>query len=499
MKKIVIIFICIPVIAFSQLQTAKIFASNMVLQRDKQIHIWGKGIPEKTVVASFSGEQKMTLINADSSWDIYFRKQKANSNPQSISIISENKKIELQNILIGDIWLCIGQSNMEFPMKREMHFNDEIHEANQPLIKLYNPWFVGKYFGSEAFSASMNKKMNACDFYQGTWQNCDSISVKEMSAVGYYFAKSIVVNKKNPIGIINLAIGGAPIESFISKETLSNNKQFAEKLKANWLTNNALSVWARKRAKENIGDAIDLLSDDIGPNHAFKPCFAYEAGILPIIELPIKGVLLYQGESNAQEIDRVNEYVDLQKLMIDDYRKKWNDPTMPFYWVQLSSMDTLNYKSLFWPEFRNEQRKLLSVIHNSGMAVSSDVGFIHNVHPTNKKIVGERLARWALNKTYHTNIVPSGPLPFHAKYKNGKIVITFQYAGNDLHSSDAKLLRGFSIDGVNECKANINKKKVVIVVNEKPAFVYYGWKPFTEANLVNSALLPASTFKIKVN
>lgn len=320
-----------------------------------------------------------------------------------------------------------------------------------------------------------------------------------MSAIGYYFAKSIVVNKKIPIGIINLAIGGAPIESFISKEALSSNKQFAEKLKANWLTNNALSVWARKRAKENIGDAIDLLSDDIGPNHAFKPCFAYEAGILPIIDLPIKGVLLYQGESNAQEIDRVNEYVDLQKLMIDDYRKKWNDPTMPFYWVQLSSMDTLNYKSLFWPEFRNEQRKLLSVIHNSGMAVSSDVGFIHNVHPTNKKIVGERLARWALNKTYYTNIVPSGPLPLHAKYKNGKIVITFQYTGNNLHSADAKLLRGLSIDGINECKANINKKKVVIVVNEKPAFVYYGWKPFTEANLVNSAFLPASTFKIKVN
>ncbi len=499
MKKIFAIIFCIPVIAFSQLQTAKIFANNMVLQREKPIHIWGRGIPEKIVLVSFSGEQKRVVINADSSWNIFFKKQKANANPQSISIISENEKIELKNILIGDIWLCIGQSNMEFPMKREMHFKTEMHEANQPLIKLYNPWFLGKYFGSEAFSASMNKKMNAYEFYQGTWQNCDSESVKEISAVGYYFAKSIVVNEKIPIGIINLAIGGAPIESFISKETLSNNKQCAEKLQVNWLNNDALPQWVRKRAKENIGNAIDLLSDDIGPNHAFKPGFAYEAGILPIIGMPIKGVLFYLGESNAQEIDRVNEFADLQKLMIDDYRKKWNELNMPFYWVQLSSMDTLNYKSQFWPEFRDEQRKLLASISYSGMAVSSDAGFIHNVHPTDKKIIGERLARWALNKTYHTNIIPSGPLPLSAKYKDGKIVITFQYTGDNLHSSDGKLLRGFSTNGKNECEANIKKKKVFIAVNEKPAFVYYGWKPFTNANLVNSELLPASTFKIKVN
>ena len=132
------------------------------------------------------------------------------------------------------------------------------------------------------------------------------------------------------------------------------------------------------------------------------------------------------------------------------------------------------------------------------MAVSSDIGFKNNVHLSNKKDVGKRLARWALSKTYHTNTLPSGPLPLQAKYDHGKIIITFQYSGNKLTTADDQSVRGFSIDGINDCAAALQNNRVEISVSEKPSFVYYGWKSFTDANLVNSENLPASTFKLNV-
>ena len=139
------------------------------------------------------------------------------------------------------------------------------------------------------------------------------------------------------------------------------------------------------------------------------------------------------------------------------------------------------------------------MIPYTGMAVCSDIGLKDDVHPTNKKDVGERLARWALNKTYKRKMIPSGPLVLNAKYNNGKTIIAFQFTGTKLLTADGKQLRGFSIDGRNDCEASIQKNTVVISVKERPSFVYYGWKPFTDANLVNSEKLPASTFKISVH
>ena len=170
---------------------------------------------------------------------------------------------------------------------------------------------------------------------------------------------------------------------------------------------------------------------------------------------------------------------------------------MPFYWVQLSSIDTVTYQSQYWPEFRDEQRKLMNEITNDGMAVCSDIGFKNDIHPTNKKDVGERLARWALNKTYHKNMIPSGPLPLKAVYKNGVVLVYFQYAGG-LKTSDRKTIRGFSLDGITSADVIIQGDKITISTKEKPVFVYYAWKPFADSNLVNAEGLPASTFKMKV-
>lgn len=493
------IIILWPLAASSQLTVARIFSDNMVLQRDQVIPIWGKGVPGKKVAVSFSNEKKRTVVKTDSSWRIYFKKQKANSIPRSIQVSSDNENIEIKNILIGDIWLCSGQSNMEWPMSQEMHWNEEKEQASQPMIRFINPSPAGRYVYGVPYTDSLKRRLNKDGFYQWDgWKKCDSNTVRSMSAVGYYFAKNIIANENIPIGLINVSIGGASIETFISREALQNDQRFAAKVKGDWLENDNLPEWVRERGKQNVGNDPNGFRDEFGLNHAYKPGFAYEGGVSFLSPMPIKGVIWYQGESNALEPARVEEYKDLLHLMIDDYRKKWKQPGLPFYWVQLSSIDTLHYKSQYWPQFRDEQRKLLYEVQNSGMAVCSDIGFKNDVHPTNKKTVGERLARWALNKEYKRDIVPSGPLPAEARFKNGEVIITFQYASEKLRTADEKPLRGFSIDGQAEIKAMIRDGKVIIATQSKPAFVYYAWRPYSDANLVNREMLPASTFKLKV-
>ena len=498
MRVACIIIVFLPLTALSQLRLAKIFSDNMVLQREEPIHIWGKGIPGKNVGVGFADEVAIINIKPDSTWSVEFSSQKVNSNPQSLSVESAGEKIILKNILIGDVWLCIGQSNMEWPMMLEMHYKGEIKHSSQPLLRFFNPTYAGKNIFGSTFTDSVAQLLTANDFYKGQWQNCDSNTFKTMSAVAYYFGKEVANQMNVPIGLINLSIGGAPLETFISSDALKNSKQFSTKINGDWLLNGALPVWIKERGKQNAGSLQNIPTDANGKNHAYKPGFAYEAGIKPLLQIPIKGILCYQGESNAQEIERVNEYAALSALMINDYRKKWKEPMLPFYYVQLSSIDTVKYKGHLWPQFRDEQRKIMQLIPYSGMAVCSDIGFKDDVHPTNKKDVGERLVRWALNKTYHKNIIPSGPLQPNVKYENRKLIISFHYTGTKLKTSDNKPLRGFSVDEKNEIDGALIGKEIVINVKEKPQWVYYGWKPFSDGNLVNSENLPASTFKIKV-
>ncbi len=489
----------LPLTGLAQLQTAPIFADNMVLQRDRPVHIWGKAAPGNRVTVHFAGGQQSAVIASDSSWHLYFPAQKSNIHPQSILIKSGAEVLTIKNLLIGDLWICSGQSNMEFPMTKEAHFRQEAPEANQPLIRLCNPPPAGRYVYGTAYTDSLSRRLTKDSFYRWNgWNTCDSNTVKEFSAVAYYFAKKVVQSENIPIGLINLSIGGAPAETFISREALAATAQFRNKVKpGNWLNNNDLPEWVRERGRQNVGDNNNNYADDLGPNHAYKPGFAYACGIEPLLPMPIKGIIWYQGESNSLEPARVEEYRDLLHLMINDYRKKWKQPAMPFYWVQLSSIDTTNYRSQYWPLFRNEQRLLLSEIQHGGMAVCSDLGFKTDVHPTNKKDVGERLANWALYDAYHKKIVPSGPLPLKAGYKNNTLVINFQYA-DGLKTSDGKAVRGFSINGQTTVPATIRNNSIVIETTTKPAFIYYAWQPYTDANLVNAAGLPASTFKIEV-
>jgi len=499
MKYSIYIVFLFPLLTFAQLKMATIFSDHMLLQRDQPIVIYGKAPPGNSVAANFAGMQQTTLVAADSNWQVVFPAQSASAQPQSMEIACREEKIVLNNILIGDIWVCIGQSNMEWPMMREMHYSSEKLRSNQPLIRIYNPTYAGKNIFNTTFSDSVVQRLSPNRFYSGKWECCDSNSIKTLTAVGYYFARQLTASLDIPIGIIHLSIGGAPLESFIRRKAMLADARFSSKVSGNWLTNPNLPEWIKERGLQNVDKASGVPGDSIGKNHAFKPGFAYESGLEPLTQFAVKGFLCYQGESNAQEIARVKEYADLFSLLVNDYREQRQQPKMPFYFVQLSSIDTIKYKGQLWPEFRDEQRKILQQLSNIGMAVSSDVGFRNDVHPTDKKTVGYRLAQWALQQTYHQSIVPSGPLPLSAVYKKGKVIIHFQYTGKKLGTANGSPLQGFTVEGAEIQVAKIQKKTVVISVSQSPDFIAYGWKSFSDGNLLNYARLPASTFRIKVH
>lgn len=495
----------------------RIFSDHMVLQRGQPIHIWGKGLPGKTIQvqlvplvnlkASINESQQLfakTIVRQDSSWSVYLPAQLANAVPQTLQIASGKQKLQFNDILIGDVWLCIGQSNMEWPMQREMHYKDAIATAQQPLLRFYNPTYAGKNIFNQFFTDSVLRLLSPENFFAKThWEVSDSNHFKTMSAVAYYYGKEIVAKTKVPVGLINLSIAGAPLETFIGTAVLKANPVFASKAASPWLTNPDLPVWVKERGNQNLRN---------GTNHPFKPGHVYEAGIKPLFPFAIKGVINYQGESNAQEIERVNEYAALSALMVKDYRARFNQPKLPYYFVQLSSIDSVKYKGHFWHLFRNEERKMLERIPYSGMAVITDHGLRDNVHPTNKKIVGERLAQWALHNDYGKAVVPSGPQPDKAIYENGQLKVYFKFGAGGLQTADGKSLRGFSLDGVNPVAAKIAAEQpampnagskeeafsIVIQSSVMPEYVYYDWKPYTDGNLVNNAGLPASTFKLEV-
>lgn len=483
-----------PFSSMAQLRVAAHFSDHMVLPREKPIVIKGTGVPAKIVKASIVSTFVQSEIGPDGKWMITLPAMKSSNDPVTLRLTMEEEVIQYDNILIGDVWLCIGQSNMEWPMSREMHWKDEQMTAYQPMIRLLNPPPAGRNVYNQKFGDSLLQRLNEEKFYAWNgWKECTSASVAGMSAVAYYFARNIRASIDVPIGLINLSIGGAPLESFIGTDALKTDRLFKKKAEGLWLTNSELPVWIRQRGLQNLDQVTYKYGDENGPNHAFKPGFAYRSGVLPLSDFPITGVLVYQGESNAEEKERVDEYGQLFALMVDQYRQNWSRPDLPFYWVQLSSIERVH-----WPAFRNEQRKLLQRIPKSGMAVSSDHGLRTDVHPTNKKVVGERLARWALAEVYHQKIVPSGPLPTHVFFRSNKVVIRFNYASG-LTTSDGNALKEFSVDGTTTTSAVIRGKRVVIPVNKKPIGVWYGWKPFSEGNLVNKEGLPASTFYLPLD
>lgn len=487
-----LMLICLGGIA--QLSVDQPIMNDMVLQRGKLLLLSGKSTPNGKVKINIGAAQKsehtyVSAVNNKGEWKITIPAHAASFHAFTIAIYSYTDSIVYNNLLWGDVWLCAGQSNMEFPLKNEMHYKSELPIMQNPAIRMYNPSYIGKNRYANPYSDSVKRSLTASKFYNGSWQILDSVAAPGFSAIGYYFAKIIAQKVKVPIGIINVSVGGSPIEAWMSEASLLANKNFSNKINGSWLTNNNLPVWIRQRGIENIG-----ITNTNG-NHAFKPGFLYEAAIQPLSLLPITGILWYQGESNAQEMERVNEYEALQSIMIDSYRKAWSQTKLPFYFVQLSSIDTAKYKSHFWQAFRAVQYNAFKNGHDIGMVASMDIGAKNDVHPTNKKLVAERLANWALQKQYAIKGVPTITKLVGVTYQNNQVVVAFSSQVQVLNNQTPL---GFSLDGITEAAYTIKDNVVFISASAKPKEVYFGFSPYTSANLVDKDGVPIPSFNTVV-
>ena len=430
------------------------------------------------------GKQKYsTIADENGNWQVVLDPLKAKE-VYTLSIVAGKQKRIIKNVVAGEVWLCSGQSNMEFMLKQTTTGATDIPRATNPNIRFYDMRARWRTDAVE-WNATVLDSLNHLQYYRDTqWQECTPKTAAEFSAVGYYFGKWLQKDLDMPIGLICNAVGGSPTEAWVSRNTLEND---FPRILYDWRNNDFIMQWVRERASQNIKKSIDKLQ-----RHPYEPAYLYEAAILPLKDFPIKGVIWYQGESNAHNKDAHSK---LFKLLVKSWRETFQNPKLPFYYVQLSSINRPS-----WGWFRDSQRRLLSEVPYSGMAVSYDYGHPTDVHPKNKQPIGERLARWALNRTYDKqHITPSGPLLRSVHFAEGAAFVSFNYA-KGLHTSDNKPIRGFELSDGNgifyPATAEIVGDEVKVSCEQVriPKSVRYAWSPVTDANLVNEEELPTSTF-----
>jgi len=496
---IVAILIATFTVVQAELSLALPFGDHAVLQHGKPLPVWGKADPSATVTVKLGDNQQKTTSSADGSWKVNFPASKPSKEGISMEVSSGAEKVVRKDLLFGDVWIATGQSNMRWMLKQSASGKDAIAKSDDKLLRLFH--FDGTLHpGSKKYSKEFLLKMTPENYYATKgWQKSSPASSANFSGVGYFFAKKLRQELDIPIGVIQLAVGGTPVEAHMPRSAFENDKELKPLLKKWWL-NKEYPSWCRGRAAHNLTNWTSDPPIGIDPPHPFAPSFLWDSGIKPLLPFPVKGVIWYQGESNAGKDGSPNSATDgtLNKkkfmLLIEGWRKAWADDKLPVYYAQLPG---LNRK---WPVFREMQLEVSKELKNVGMAVTIDHGHPTNVHPATKLPVGNRLARLALAGTYGQDIVPNGPIIEKSKAKSGKMYISF-LNGEGLKTSDGGKVRGFEIAGKDKKFYPAAVKitpKYIEVTSEKvksPEAVRYAWANDPDCNLINGAGLPASPFR----
>lgn len=470
---------------YGGLRLPEVYSDNMVLQRGTEFIMKGMANAGEKISVRLGKQKANGVVGENGKWEVTLKNMEAGG-PYELTVASPRRKLLFKNVMVGEVWVCSGQSNMAFMVKQAVNKQQIASHATKDNVRLFD-MKTNVLTNPVSWDSAALVALNRLEHYTPThWTMPDEKTVSDFSAVAYCFGRMLADSLGVPVGLICNAVGGAPAESFIDRKTLEFNHQLVDIL-YNWTHNDMIQEWARERAMQNIKNSPFKYQ-----RHPYEPCYLYESGVRPLVDFPIKGVIWYQGESNAHNVEL---HESIFPVLVESWRKVWGEQ-MPFYYTQLSSINRPS-----WPHFRDSQRRLLAKVPNSGMAVTSDMGEPEDVHPRHKQEVGERLARLALHNTYgKMNIVPSGPLYKNVVFRNGSVYVEFEY-GYGMRSSDGEPLREFEIAGDNglffPAMATVDGKTIKVCSPEvkEPRQVRYGWQPYSTANLVNGNGLPASTFK----
>lgn len=469
-----------------------VLGEHMVLQRGLPVHIWGSADPGESVAVEFRGETRNATADDLGRWSVYLRPGEAGG-PLELSIKGRNT-IALKDVLVGDVWVASGQSNMEMRVQGTANAQAEIAAANYPRIRLFQA----------------NHKVSDYpldDIAAHAWALCSPETAAKFSAVAYYFARDIQQKLDVPLGLIESDWGGTPAEAWTSLHSLSGDAAlmpvFFEWSRMND-TRAGVALQRRKLDREweraaaqakSAGRTAPERPWQPNEDNSWMPAGLFNAMIAPLTRFPIRGAIWYQGESNTAA-ERAPLYARLFQTMIRDWRRAWGQGDFPFLFVQLANFETSPQS--MWPEVRDAQRQTLELA-NTGMAVTIDIGMPKNIHPTNKQDVGLRLALAARAIAYGENIEYSGPLYRQAIPEGESMRVWFEHAGG--LKIRGQELKGFEIAGADRkfspAQARIEGSTVVVSSASvpSPAYVRYGWASNPECSLYNSDDLPASPFR----
>jgi sialate O-acetylesterase len=489
------IFLCslLPILSLvvrAEVTLPSVLADHMVIQRGLPVHVWGMAAPQENVTVTFRGETKSTIADELGRWSLYLSASDAGG-PFAMSVKGANT-ITLSDILVGDVWVASGQSNMEFSMKSLLNADAEIAAATYPKIRI---------FRVEHHPSSYPKS----DVEAKTWAACTPESVAESSAVAYYFARDLYQKNNIPIGLMETFWGGTPAESWTSLSSLSADASlmpvFAER--SHMLQEQETTVLRLQKEDHEWEQAVAQAKVDGKPApgrqwhpdfDAWAPAALFNGMVAPLTRFAIRGAIWYQGEANAGRTGPL--YGRQLRTLITDWRRAWDVGDFPFLIVQLASWNA--GPDSMWPEVREGQRQTLSV-KNTGMAVTIDIGDAEDIHPKDKRDVGLRLALAARAIAYGEKIEWSGPLYRQLTREDHALRVWFDHASG-MSAKNGPLV-GFEIAGADgkfvAADAKIDGESVVVssatVVD--PVSVRYGWAANPTCNLFNREGLPASPFR----
>ena len=439
-----------------------LFSDNMVLQRNSNVNIWGKSNPNQkvTVYSSWNNKSVKTNSNNNGEWILKIETNDYNG-PHKLTISTNNDLVEINNILLGEVWFASGQSNMEMTLNGYLNepifgSQDLIANANNSQIRL--------------LTIERNYSSVPLDNFNGIWKESNPESVRYFSAVAYSFAKYITESLDIPVGIIVTAWGGTPAEA-----------------------------WSKKSFLDEAFEPGIIINNSIEKFEEYNPGYLFNAMLKPLIPFTVRGGIWYQGENNRE---RAKHYSKLMQVMVDSWRSEWGQGDFPFYFVQIAPFSYNNPNESSSAELRDAQLDAVKNIKNSGMVSTVDIGDLNSIHPPEKIKVGNRLAYWALNKTYgFESITPSGPIVKSAKKEGSSVKINFDYAQNGFYNFNGPL-KDFELAGDDDqyytATAEISGRSIIVESDNVPVptKVRYGWKNYFEATLFNLEGLPASSFQI---
>ncbi len=501
------VLVCVGA-AFADVKLPAVISDNMVLQQGRKVPIWGWAEPGEEIKVSVNWNgTKWSIVTADKDgkWMLKMDSPEAGG-PYEMTVSDKDNVVKIKNILVGEVWLCSGQSNMEFPVWRAerwktgvIDFEQEIAAADYPKIRL----FTVKQISQEQLQPDC----------EGSWKLCSPETVGDFSAVAYYFGKELHKELDVPVGLINASWSGTPAEAWTRREILEAEPELVpileryEKLVADYPQARAeyeqkLDQWkeAVEKARREGKKPPEKPVSPIKPGNRLSPSGLYNGMIAPLIPYRICGVIWYQGESNAE---RAYQYRKLFPAMIKNWRSDWKQGDFPFLFVQLANFQAVKPEpsESDWAELREAQLMTLALA-NTGMAVTIDIGDANDIHPKNKKDVGKRLALWALAESYGKKLVYSGPIYKSMSVEGNKIILHFDHIGGGLVAGGGEPLKGFAIAGADRkfvwADAKIDGDTVVVSSEQisEPVAVRYGWADNPVCNLYNEEGLPASPFRI---